>query len=322
MMKDLTDMQSGSIILAGSIAIDRIMNFDGTFEEAIKPDKLHVLSLSVLLSNVTDSPGGVAANIAYNLAMLGEMSMLVGAVGSNGKEYMDELKMVGVDTSNVHFSDLPTATFTVLTDKNDCQVGGFYPGAMADENQVSLTSVITDKKQLVVISAHDPELMARQVEECRENKYRLFYDISQQVSNVSSGQIKAGLEVAELLIVNDYEMQVIQDKTALSFEQIQKLVPLIIVTLGGEGSLVFDQRTGKSIEVKVPAVPNVKVIDPTGAGDAFRAGFLYGYVREWDVETCVQWGSVTASFAIEKHGTQTHTFNTTKIKKLVEKYYK
>jgi adenosine kinase len=311
-----------ALILAGSIAIDRIMNFDGTFEEAIKPDKLHVLSLSVLLSNMIDTPGGVAANIAYNLAMLGEMPLLVGAVGSNGKDYMDRLQKIGVDTSNVQVSDLPTATFTVLTDKNDCQVGGFYPGAMADESQPSLTSLVTDTLQLVVVSAHDPELMARQVEECRSNKYRLFYDVSQQVSNVSADQIKAGLEVAELLIVNDYEMQVIQDKTALSFEQIQKLVPLIIVTLGGEGSIIYDQRTGKSIKLKVSAVANVKVIDPTGAGDAFRAGFLYGYVRDWDVENCVQWGSVTASFAIEKHGTQTHTFYTTKIKKLVEKHYK
>jgi adenosine kinase len=311
-----------NIILAGSIAIDRIMNFDGKFEEAIKPDKLHVLSLSVLLSNIVDTPGGVAANIAYNLAMLGEMPLLVGAVGSNGKEYMDDLQVTGVDTSKVHFSDLPTATFTVLTDSNDCQVGGFYPGAMADESQPSLSSLVENKNQLVVISAHDPELMARQVEECRENGYRLFYDISQQVSNVTGDQIKAGLEVAELLIVNDYEMQVIQDKTEFSFEKIKKMVPLIIITLGGDGAAIYDQRSKNITESKVRAIPDVKVIDPTGAGDAFRAGFLYGYVRDWDVETCVKWGSVTASFAIEKRGTQAHTFDNQEIEKLVEKYYK
>lgn len=313
------------LILAGSIAIDRIMNFDGTFEEAIKPDKLHVLSLSVLLKQVVDTHGGVAANIAYSLALLGENPLLLGAVGENGRSYMEKLQNLGVDTQLVHYSELPTASFTVMTDRNDCQVGGFYPGAMSDEGVTPLEDAVhtvtlgkksaqktTQKlveKPLIVISAHDPQLMARQVSTCQKHDYRLFYDASQQINNLSGNDLQQGVEAAELLILNDYELEVLQQKTGWTLTELQAKIPVLVVTLGEKGCLIYDSRqanTKQMSEHQVPPVTNLKVVDPTGAGDAFRAGFLYGYIRDWSLVECAQLGSVVASFAIERHGTQEH----------------
>lgn len=303
------------LIIAGSIAIDRIMNFSGSFAEVIKPEKLHVLSLSFLLNELVDTHGGTGANIAYSLALLGENPVLLSSIGNNGSEYQRKLKNDGVNTQFMHVSDLPTATFTVLTDEKDCQVGGFYPGAMVDHGIASIDAVVAelsselkrDVEPFVVISAHAPELMSRQVAECREGQYRMCFDIGQQVSNAPEKLLQDGLEATELLILNDYEMEVFQQKTKHSLEEIISKVMTVVVTLGEKGCDVFSG----SLESKqhVDAIPDVNVIDPTGAGDAFRAGFLYGYIRDWELEKCAQLGSVTASFAIEKKGTQEHHFN-------------
>lgn len=314
------------LIIAGSIAIDRIMNFTGSFADVIKPEKLHVLSLSVLLNELVDTYGGTGANIAYSLALLGENPVLLSSIGSNGSEYQRKLKNDGVNTQYMHVSELPTATFTVLTDNKDCQVGGFYPGAMVDSAIKPVNQVVDALSQqlqreiepFVVISAHAPELMSRQVAECKDNSYRMCFDIGQQVSNAPEQLLKDGLEATELLILNDYEMEVFQQKTGQSLEEIAKKVKTVVITLGGEGCDIFSGNI--SSKQHVAAIPDVKVIDPTGAGDAFRAGFLYGYIRDWSLERCARLGSTTASFAIEKKGTQEHRFNWETVDALLEKY--
>lgn len=313
------------LILTGSIAIDRIMNFDGSYEEAIKPDKLHVLSLSVLLNQVVDTHGGIAANIAYNLAMLGEQPVLLGAVGSNGRDYMAKLQTLGVDTQFIHYSALPTASFTVMTDRNDCQVGGFYPGAMSDEGLTPLPEVVAalaQEKPFIVISAHDPELMARQVEACHQHGYRMFYDASQQINNLAAHDLQQGVAAAELLIVNDYEMEVLQQKTGWSLAELQSKVPTIMVTLGEKGCQIYSTKNNKTTTATVPAIAGITAIDPTGAGDAFRAGFLYGYIRDWSLVESAQLGCVTASFAVERKGTQEHQLHWDKVKKRYQASYK
>lgn len=292
------------LLLTGSVALDRIMIFPGKFSEVIQPDKLHVLSVSVLLDKLKETWGGTAANIAYSLALLGEKPILLSAVGESARRYIKSLEKLGVDTSQVYFSDLPTATFTVLTDKMDNQVGGFYIGAMGDADSLSVER-FADKEVLVTISAHDPAAMRRQVKECVSLKKRLFYDPGQQVSNISGEDIKAGVEAAELLILNDYEMGVVEKKTGWGREEVLAKVRVVVVTLGEKGCHVY--RDGKKFESA--AVKVRKVVDPTGAGDSFRAGFLYGYSRDWELRKCVQLGAAVASFAVEQHGAQEHKFS-------------
>lgn len=291
------------IILTGSIAIDRIMTFKGKFKNLIQPDKIHVLSISILLDQLKDTPGGIAANIAYSLALLGEQPVLLGSVGQDASGYLLQLEKLGVTTDRVQYSQLPTASFTVMTDSDDCQVGGFYPGAMSDAAGLHLRDVPTDS--FVVLSPHDPKQMAAQVTECVERGLRLFYDVGQQVTNISGEDIRAGVLAAELLIVNDYELSVVAEKTGWTTDEIKNKVKTCVVTLGERGCQIF-QGAGSKIEVR--AVKVAQLADPTGAGDAFRAGFIYGYIRQWPLAKAAQLGAVAAAYAIEHIGTQEHFF--------------
>lgn len=292
------------IVLCGSFAVDRIMTFDGRFKDMIKPDKLHVLSLSIILNNLKDTPGGTGANIGYSLALMGEQPILLCAVGPNTKDYEERLAGLGIDMSRVFHSDKPTASFTVMTDLDDCQVGGFYPGALADSASLKLEQ-FKDNDIFVVVSSTDPSQMRQNVAECKALGLRLFYDVSQQVSNSPIEDLRRGVETAELLIVNDYELTVLAQRTGHSEQEIKNQVKVCLVTLGAQGSEIY--QDGQLVG-KVKAAKPQQVADPTGAGDAFRAGFLYGYVRGWDLLVCAQLGSVTAVYAIEKLGTQEHTF--------------
>lgn len=290
-------------LLCGSIALDRIMMFDGRFAEVIQPDKLHVLSLSVLLDDLQETRGGVAANIAYTLALLGEEPILYGSVGTNARDYMEALGGLGIDVSHVHYSKKPTATFSVITDKADCQVGGFFAGAMSDAEGLCIDD-FKDEDVFVVISPHDPKQMAVQIKQATALGKRICYDIGQQVTNISSVDIRAGISSCELLIVNDYEMGVVVDKTGWSQEEIMARIKTVVITLGERGSLVVHNN----VKHHVKAAKISEVHDPTGAGDAFRAGFLYGYVRDVEPEICAQIGGTAAAFCIESMGTQQHFF--------------
>lgn len=294
------------IILSGSLAIDQIMTFDGLYENMIQPEKLHVLSISMLVQQFKRSKGGTAGNIAYSLALLGESPILFASIGKDDTAYIDELQSLGVDTSTVHFSDLPTATFSVLTDKNDCQVGGFYPGAMSDSATLSVKKW-KDDDIIMVVSAHDPKQMVTQIKECKKFGKKLFFDIGQQIVIFDKKQLLLGIETAEILCVNDYEMGLLSKKTGFSEQEIITKVPITIVTLGSKGAFLYTKENQWKKQI-IGAVEIEKPVDPTGAGDAFRAGFLYGYVRNWSPQKSVQLGCVVASYAVEKHGTQEHHF--------------
>lgn len=308
-----------NIILTGSLSVDQIMIFDGLFEEIIHPDKLDTLSIAPLVDKFKRSPGGTSGNIAYSLALLGEKPILYSSIGSESKTYINNLSKIGVDTSLVHYSSLPTATFSVLTDKNNCQVGGFYPGAMSESSSL-LINKFKDDDVLIVISAHDPKQMAIQSQECITLKKRMVYDVGQQVLVLNKKDLELGIKAAEILIVNEYEMSVISKKIDLSKEDIIKQTKITIVTLGEKGSVIYAEKDNWN-PLKVKAANIKKVIDPTGAGDAFRAGFLYGFVRDWSLQQSARLGSITASFAIENHGTQEHKLNWPKIKNRYKQTY-
>jgi adenosine kinase len=309
------------ILLSGSFSTDQIMNFDGLFENLIQPDKLHVLSISTLVESLKKTRGGIAANIAYSLALLKEKPLLYVSAGTDATEYVEALSAMGIDTSYVHFSQLPTATFSVLTDKNDCQVGGFYPGAMADAKSLSIQP-FADQDVFVVISAHDPKQMIVQARECMKLKKRLFFDVGQQIIILSKEDLLTGLEAAELIILNDYEMGVLEKTTGLSQKEIVNMVDVTIITLGEKGSVIY-AREHEYQPIQIDSVKVDKVVDPTGAGDAFRAGFLYGYVSKgYDLKKSAQIGSVTAAYAVEHKGTQEHHFSLADIQKRYTKKYK
>lgn len=290
------------LVICGSIAIDRIMNFSGRYQDLIKPDKIHVLSLSTLLDKMENTPGGVGANISYSSALLGESPILIGSAGEDATDYMQRLTDAGVDTSNVHTSKLATASFNVMTDTEGNQVGGFYPGAMSDSASLSLKPW-QGTDVLVMVSAFDPSAMQRLVAQCQEFKLRLAYDPGQQVASLSASDLGAGIDTAEVVLLNDYETSMTADKLGISLSELKSRVQVLVTTLGKHGSVIEGKNVSQPIQVGI-AKP-AEVIDPTGAGDAYRAGFLYGYLRQWELAKCGQLGAVVASFIVEKHGTQT-----------------
>lgn len=291
------------------------MNFSGHYKDLIQSDKLHVLSLSVLIDNLTNSRGGVAANIAYNLALLGEKPVILGSIGKDAGTYLSDLNALGIDTTHIHQSDLPTATYTVLTDSSDNQIGGFYPGAMADIGSLNLQPWY-DQNPLVVISAGDPILMDLLVKECIAHQLDYIYDLGQQVTNITVEQMKLGLSQAKIVLGNDYEIGTIVGRTGISKELLNQSIPIIVTTLGEKGTDISGASLKENIHVD--AVKDVKPIDPTGAGDSFRAGFLYGYLRNWELASCIEMGSTIATYTIEKHGTQTHHFT---LDEIIKKHY-
>lgn len=293
-------MTETQLIISGSIAMDRIMNFSGKYKDLIHPEKLHVLSVSVFVDKLEATKGGIGAGIAYNSAQLGNHPILLGSVGDDAKSYIEELKTAGVNTEHVHYSDLPTASFSVLTDSDNNQVGGFYPGAMFDADALTL-----DRWQgedvFVLIAAHAPDAMRRQAEQSKQLDIRYMYDPGQQVSNLEGEDLSAGLDGAEILSLNDYELGLFCEKTGLTAESIKAKTPIVITTFGKEGSVIEGSKVDQPI--KIPSAKPAQVQDPTGAGDAYRAGFLHGYLRGWDLVKCGQLGAVWASFIVEKHGT-------------------
>jgi adenosine kinase len=303
------------IVVSGSIAIDRIMSFSGKYRDHLHPKKLDSLSISLFLETSKDSYGGVGANIAYSLALLGERPILLGSVGQEGLLYMERLAKVGVNIQYVHESELPTASFTVMTDSDQNQVAGFYPGAMLDCDKLTFAPW-KDTPTIAVVAPHARSAMRRQVRECTQWGLILCYDIGQQVSNLPADDLREGVEAADILILNDYEMTVLAHKTGFSISDIKAQVPVVITTLGKKGSCIEGKQIPKAINVGVSRP--VKIVDPTGAGDAFRSGFLYGYAHDWPLKTCAQAGAVSATFCIESEGSQTHHFTYDELAKRYE----
>ncbi len=284
------------------------MNFSGRYQDIIKPEKIHVLSISMFLDKVVDKHGGVGANISRTLALLGEKPILVGSVGPDAEQYMEKLSKTGVDVEHVNRSKKPTASFNVLTDSDQNQIGGFHPGAMSDGDNQSLEKWKGDDV-FIVISPHDPVAMRRRVAECKKYNLRMFYDIGQQVITVPKKDLVDAINTAELLILNEYEISMLAERVDMTTDEILKKIPVVVVTKGKNGSEI----TGKNVKrkIEVPVARPISAVDPTGAGDSFRAGFLMGYVRGLDLEMCGKLGAVSSVYAVETHGTQDFTFTKT-----------
>ena len=293
------------IVLTGSIAFDYLMKFPGYFEDHILPDNLDCLSLSFLVESMVRQPGGIAPNIAYNLALLGERPLLFATAGEDFAAYQDVLEGKGVDTSGIKLIEGEfTASFFANTDLANAQIASFYPGAMASAADLSLNDLEGKKPELVLISPNDPLAMVRYVEECKALEIPYIYDPSQQIPRLNGDELQNGLDGALALFVNKYEFGMVQKKTGLSAEEIRDKTQFSVVTLGEEGSLIYQ----KDKEVEIPVVTPDNIADPTGVGDAFRGGFLSGYAHDWELEICAEMGAVAAAYCLEQEGPQGHSF--------------
>jgi adenosine kinase len=292
------------IAVTGSIATDYLMTFEGRFADQLLPDQLHRLSLSFLAHELDRRRGGVAANIAYGMAQLGMTPVLVGAVGADWSDYEAWLTRHGVDTGSVYVSDLHhTARFFCTTDSEQCQIATFYPGAMTESRDIELAPIAArvGGLDLVVVSPNDPEAMRRHTEEARLLGIPFVADPSQQLSSLDGEQIRVLVDGAEMLITNDYEAALIESKTGWSADEVLEHVGTRITTHGPKGSVV--QRRGQA-DIEVPVVPEERKADPTGVGDAFRAGFLSANAWGLGVERSAQVGTLLATYVLETVGTQ------------------
>lgn len=294
------------IVISGSIAYDYLMSFPGRFQEHILPDQIDRLSVSFLVDTLSKRRGGIAPNIAYTLALLGERPLVMGTAGHDFGEYRDWLEDHGVDTSAVvEIPDLFTASFFVNTDLESNQIASFYTGAMAFAHTLSIAEHAGGSADLVVISPDDPRAMVKRAEECRALGIPYIYDPSQQVVRLSAEQLAAGIRDCLLLIVNEYEFGMVQEKTGWTEDEVVTHAGGLIITLGEAGSRLL---IGEA-EHHIPSVPPDRIADPTGVGDAFRGGLLRGYSLGLPWEVAGRMGSVAAAYVLEQLGTQSHQYS-------------
>ncbi|MEV4236330.1 MULTISPECIES: carbohydrate kinase family protein [unclassified Nocardia] len=297
-----------SIAVSASIATDHLMRFPGRFADALLADQLDHVSVSFLVDDLQIRKGGVAGNIAYAMGVLNRTPLLVGAVGADFAEYGAWLEKHGVDCSTVKISDQAhTARFVCTTDDDMAQIASFYPGAMSEARDISIGELAEQHTlDLVLIGANDPEAMLRHTAECRELGIPFAADPSQQLARLDGDQSVQLIEGAAYLFTNKYEWALLLQKTGLSEEEIARKVGIRVTTLGKDGVQIVD-RDGT--EVIVGVVPEVNKVEPTGVGDAFRAGFLTGHTTGLSLERSAQLGSLIAVLVLETMGTQEWTLN-------------
>ncbi len=292
------------VLLSGSVAYDYLMTFPGYFREHILPDQLESLSLSFLVSSLVRRRGGIAPNIAYTMALLGERPAILATVGEDFEEYRAFLEQVGVETRYIKvIPGETTASFFANTDLAQAQIASFYPGAMAHAASLSIAA-LDERPDLVVVSPDDPQAMRKRVQECKELGIPYFYDPSQQTVRFGGEELLEGVDGAAALFCNEYEFALIQQKTGLSAEDIRRRVPLVVVTQGEKGTTIAMEGE----EIHVPAVPPRQVVDPTGVGDAFRGGFLKGYLHGLPLDLAGRLGALAATYCLEAQGPQGHTY--------------
>jgi adenosine kinase len=300
--------------------MDHLMRFSGQFSESLVTERLDRVSLSFLVEDLQIRRGGIAPNICFGLAALGLEPLLVGSVGEDFADYRAWLERHGVQTWPVRVSETQhTARFICTTDSVNAQIGSFYTGAMAEARQIELQPIAerAGGLDLVVISPNDPEAMLRHTDECRTRGFDFVADPSQQMAWLDGQQIKRLIDGATYLFSNDYEDALITQKTGWSHEEIVQRVGVRVITRGAKGSTV--EMAGEP-RLEIPVAREVARVDPTGVGDAYRAGFIAGLAWDVSLERCAQLGSLLAAYAIEVVGTQEYRFDGTFLKRFTDAY--
>ena len=304
------------IIVTGSIAFDYLMSFPGSFTEHLLPDHLHHVSLSFLVDSLDKRRGGCAPNIAYTLALLGEHPALMGTAGQDFGEYRRWLDEKGIDTSLVKEVDGKfTASFFCSTDTGGNQIASFYTGAMAHAGELSFRDA--GPCDLAIVSPNDPAAMARYARECRALGIPYIYDPSQQVARLGGEELRDGAAGARIVICNEYEFQILREKTGMDQTAMLRTAEAVVVTKGEQGASI--ELADRAIAI-APVAPRA-VVDPTGVGDAFRGGLLKGLAMGADWETCGRLGSVAAAYALEHVGGTSHAYSWPEFKARYEQHF-
>jgi adenosine kinase len=293
------------IIVSGSLAYDRIMDFPGYFSEHILPDKVHSLNVCFQVNGVKEKFGGTAGNIAYALTLMGEKPWISGAIGQDDHKYIEWLKKNGISSDKIKtIEDEFTACAYITTDKADNQITGFNPGAMKYSSSLGFDN-LDPKKTMVIVSPGNLEDMVNYPQQCKARGIDYIFDPGQSIPMLQSDDLVQAIDGCRILISNDYELDLIMNKTGLKKEALLERTKTIIVTMGELGSKIFTPNG----DISIPAVKARIVQDPTGAGDSYRGGVIRGLVSGKDIEESSRMGSVCASFAVECYGTQEYTFS-------------
>ncbi|PKN72461.1 MAG: carbohydrate kinase family protein [Deltaproteobacteria bacterium HGW-Deltaproteobacteria-10] len=293
-----------NIIVSGSLAYDRIMDFPGNFSDHILPEKIHVLNVCFQVNGIQEKFGGTAGNIAYSLTKMGYKPTICAAIGHDYRRYFDWLTANGISTDNISIIENEfTAGAYITTDQADNQITGFNPGAMKYPSSLDFDK-LNPRETIVIVSPGNLQDMMNYPRACKARGIDYIFDPGQSLPMWEAKDLVEAVEGCRILIVNDYELDLIISKTGLNKKDLLKLTGTIITTLGELGSNVATPDG----EIGIPVIKAARVEDPTGAGDSYRGGLISGLVRGLDIEQCARMGSVCASFAVECYGTQEYSF--------------
>jgi adenosine kinase len=309
------------VLVTGSIAYDRIMDFPGYFKDQILPEKIHILNVSFLVKQLKESFGGTAGNIAYNLSLLGRKPTILANVGAKDfLLYEAWLRKNKIDLSQIRI--LPgqhTASAYIITDQANNQIAGFYPGAMskAITSQLKAKSLKL-KADIAIVSPQNPMDMVNFPKLFKQNKTPYIFDPGQQTTSLSGGQLKQAISGSKVLIGNDYEINLISKKTGWQNGDLTKRAEILVTTLGEKGSVI---KQGDKV-YKIPPAKSKNTSDPTGAGDAYRAGLIYGLLKNWPLPKIGRLAGLVSVYTVEKYGTQTHQFTWKDLEKRYQQNFK
>jgi adenosine kinase len=309
--------QARTIIVYGSLAYDRVMDFPGKFRDNFLPNKLHLINVSFSVPKLTENFGGTAGNITYNLSLLRGKPIILAEAGNDFTKYDKWLAKLKVDTGCIYsVKDLVTASAYIITDKEDNQITGFYSGAMQRHYRSFPNTIF--KNTLVVISPGNCKDMSTLVKVCTKKQIPFIYDPGQQIPHLTKNELAWGVKNSLVFIGNDYEISLVAHRLNISEKILIQHANILIKTLGAKGSEIWHK--GKCI--KISAFKPRQVIDPTGAGDAYRAGLVIGLLRHWSIAKIGRFASLVASYAVEQYGTQKHEFTQVELERRYFKCFK
>src|SRR6266404_6037073 len=304
------------IVVTGSIAYDYLMSFPGKFTEQILPEHLHRLSVSFLVDSMEKRRGGCACNIAYTLALLGERPRLMATAGEDFGDYRQWLEAAGIDTSLVRqIAGKFTASFFCSTDRSNNQIASFYTGSMANAGELSFRTA--GDCGLAIIAPNDPAAMIQYAEECRTLGIPYIFDPGQQCARMGGDELKEGVAGATIVICNDYEFELLGQKTGMREDDVLTVAKALIITRGEQGCSVYTEGA----RADVAAVTPHRIVDPTGVGDAFRGGLMKGLALGLPTAVAARLGSVAATYALEHLGGQSHAYTWSEFKQRYEQHF-